>query len=88
MHATKVGMPPLIAAPAHEWHTLLTILMQAQDISARVVGPGRNTVLSLDMGLYQPVKKLQMARNDLQHLILRPGNDNYKYHLFFIGTSK
>ena len=25
------------------------------------------------MGLYQPPKKLQMARNDLQHLILRPG---------------
>ena len=62
MEVTKVGMPPL-----------LTILMQAQNISTTIVGPGRKTVISLDMGLYQPAKKLQMARNDLQHLILRPG---------------
>ena len=73
MEVTKVGMPPLLAAPVHEWPTLLTILMQAQHITAHVVGPGRKTVISLDMGLYQPAKKLQMARNDLQHLILRPG---------------
>ena len=73
MGVTKVGTPPLLAAPVHEWPTLLTILMQAQNITARVVGPGRKTVISLDMGLYQPAKKLQMARNDLQNLILRPG---------------
>ena len=29
MHVTKVETPPLIAAPVHEWPTLLTILMQA-----------------------------------------------------------
>ena len=73
MGVTKVGTPPLLAALVHEWPTLLTILMQAQNITASVVGPGRKTVISLDMGLYQPAKKLQMARNDLQHLILRPG---------------
>ena len=73
MGVTKVGTPPLLAAPVHEWPTLLTILMQAQNITASVVGPGRKMVISLDMGLYQPAKKLQMARNDLQHLILRPG---------------
>ena len=27
----------------------------------------------LDVGLYLPAKKLQMARNDLNHLILHPG---------------
>lgn len=37
------------------------------------MGPGNKTVISLDMGLYQPAKKLQMARNDLNHIILRPG---------------
>ena len=73
IEVTKVGTPPLLAAPAHEWPTLLTILMQAQNINTSVVGPGRKTVISLDVGLYQPAKKLQMARNDLQHLILRPG---------------
>lgn len=38
--------------------------MQVQQITSHVVGPGRTTVISLDMGLYQPAKKLQMARND------------------------
>lgn len=47
--------------------------MQAQAINTKVVGPDRKTVISLDMGLYQPAKKLQMQRRDLDHLILRPG---------------
>ena len=72
MGVTKVGTPPLLAALVHEWPTLLTILMQAQNITASVVGPGRKTVISLGMVLYRPAKKLQMARNDLQNLILRP----------------
>ena len=70
---TRIGCPPLLAAPALQWSTLLTVFMQAQAITAKVMGPGRKAVISLDMGLYQPAKKLQMARNDLNHLILRPG---------------
>ena len=31
---TKVACPPLVAAPAHEFQTLLTVLKQAQGISA------------------------------------------------------
>ena len=70
---TRVGASPLIAAPAHEWSTLLTVLKQAQGINVKVVGANRKTVVSLDMGLYLPAKKLQMARDDLKHIILRPG---------------
>lgn len=73
MPLTQVGTPPLIAAPAHEWQTLLTIFMQAQNINTTVVGQNRRTVISLDMGLYQPAKKLQMTRQDLGHIILCPG---------------
>ena len=73
MPVARVGTPPLIAAPAHEWQTLLNVLMQAQNISVKVVGPTRKTVVSLDMGFYQPAKKLQMARQDLRNIILRPG---------------
>ena len=65
--------PPLIPAPAHEWQTLLTVLKQARDISVRIVGSQRKTVVTLDMGLYKPAKQLQMARKDCDHLILRPG---------------
>ena len=59
---TCVGAPPLLAHPAHEWNTLLAVLMWAQDISTAVVGDESKTVISLDMGLYLPAKKLQMAR--------------------------
>jgi hypothetical protein len=52
---------------------MLTVLKQAHAISAKVIGPGKKTVISLDMGLYEPAKKLQMARNDLEHIVLRPG---------------
>ena len=47
---TSWHVPPLIAQPAHEWQTLLTVLKQAQHISAQVVGPQRKTVITLDMG--------------------------------------
>ena len=39
----------------------------------RIVGPQRKTVVALDMGLYKPAKQLQMAPEDCDHLILRPG---------------
>ena len=70
---TRIGTSPLIAAPAHVWTKLLTVLKQAQCISARVTGPDRKTVISLDMGIYKPAKQLQMFREDMDHIILRPG---------------
>ena len=73
MPVTRVGTPPLIAAPAHQWNTILTVLMQAQAINAKVVDQQRKTVISLDMGLYMPAKKLHMARHDLNNIILRRG---------------
>ena len=73
MPLTHVGTLPLIAAPMHEWKTLLTVLMQAQNIKIKVVGPTKKTIISLDMGLNQPTKKLQMACDDLKHITLRPG---------------
>ena len=47
--------------------------MQAHGINAKVVGPDRNTIIPLDMGLYKPAMQLQMARSDMNHLVLRPG---------------
>ena len=61
MPFTRVSCPPLVAAPAHEWSTLLTILMQAQAIKTKIVGPERKTVISLDMGLYQPARWARWA---------------------------
>ena len=58
---TKVSMPPLIAAPSHEFSTLLTIFRQAERIKALVVGVNQKTVITLDMGLYKPAKQLEYA---------------------------
>ena len=61
--------------------------MQAQGITAKVIGPDRKTVVSLDMGLYKPAKQLQMARDDMGHLILRPGELHIVMaHLHSIGA--
>ena len=73
MPVTRVHAFPLIAASAREWNTLLTVLMQAQAINAKVIGQRRKTIISLDIGLYMPAKKLQLARDDLNNIILRPG---------------
>ena len=54
MPLARVGNLILKAAPAHEWQTLLTILMEAQNMKMTVVGQNRRTVIKLDMGLYPP----------------------------------
>lgn len=73
LDTTRSATPPLIASPVHEWSTLLTVLKQAQNINTLVVGADRKTMVTLDLGLYQPAKRLQMARDNMDHLILRPG---------------
>ena len=35
---TTVAMMPLLAAPAHEWSTMLTVLKQAQNITTAGIG--------------------------------------------------
>ena len=67
-------MPPLIAAPSHEFSTLLTIFRQVERIKALVVGVNQKTVITLDMGLYKPAKQLEYALECCQgKWILRPG---------------
>ena len=76
MPLIRVSPLPLIAAPAHDFQTLLTVLKQAQAINTHVVGTNSEnskTMISLDMGLYKPAKQLQMSRDDLQDIVLRPG---------------
>ena len=60
--------------PAHEWeHFIDKFSYAAQNISIIADGPERKTVISLDMRLYlELAKKLQIAQNDLNHLILHP----------------
>ena len=41
---TNVYVLPLIAAPANEWQTLLTVIQRAQHINVQVVGPNRKNL--------------------------------------------
>ena len=73
---TLVSTPPLIAAPAHEFFTLLTVLKQVHRISTVILGEGK-TVVSLDMGLYKPAQKMLMAKKtELSNIVLRPAELN------------
>ena len=67
-------MMPLIAAPAHEWSTMLTVLKQAQKITTVVMGEGHKTVITFDLQLYEKTVKLQMhIKPELDHMIFRIG---------------
>ena len=61
---TEVTALPLVAAPTHEWQTLITVLKQTQQINSMVLGPDRKTVITLDMALYERAKQLEMTRDD------------------------
>ena len=73
MPTTRIATLPLINAPAHEFNTLLIVLMQAQRINTKIAGPNRKTVILMDLGLYLPAKQRQMSRSDLDEIILRIG---------------
>jgi hypothetical protein len=73
MYVTRTGTPPLLDAPAHKWSTMAKILKQTQGIYAKVMSPSRKTVVILDLKVYNPKKKFQIARQDMGNLILPPG---------------
>ena len=70
---TRIATLPLIASPAHEYNTLLTVLKQAQGINVELMGPNKKTVITFDLGLYKPVRQLQMFRQDFDDIVVRPG---------------
>ena len=65
---------PLLAAPANEWSTMLTVLKQAQNITTVVLGESHKTVITFDLHLYEKAFKLQQhTARVLDHLVLRLG---------------
>lgn len=71
---TTVAMMPLLAAPANEWSTMLTVLKQAQNITTVVLGESHKTVITFDLHLYEKAFKLQQhTARVLDHLVLRLG---------------
>ena len=71
---TNIGTLPLLAVPAHEWGTLLTVLKTTQNINTAVLGEDNKTVLTLDMALYEKALRLIDSRAELKNrFVLRLG---------------
>ena len=67
---TQVGALPLLPEVAHEWSTLLTVIMQASQLRHLAVGEDHPTVISFDMALYEKVVQLLDARPDLKRKVV------------------
>ena len=63
---TRVGALPLLPEQAHDWPTLLTVILQAQKIKQLAVGDEHPTVISFDLALYEKLVQLLDSRTDLQ----------------------
>jgi hypothetical protein len=67
---TQVGALPLLPEVAHEWSTLLTVIMQASQLRKLPVGEDHPTVISFDMAFYEKVVKLLDDRPDLKRTVV------------------
>ncbi|KAJ8364290.1 hypothetical protein SKAU_G00131210 [Synaphobranchus kaupii] len=65
---TQIGSLPLLPEVAHEWSTLLTVIMQTSELRRLAVGDP--TVISFDMALYEKVVQLLDARPDLKRTVV------------------
>ena len=71
---TTVAMMPLLAAPAHGWSTMMTVLKQAQNITTVVLRESHKAVITFDLQLYEKTVKLQLLTAPaLDHFVLRLG---------------
>ncbi len=66
---TKVGALPLLPEVAHQWPTLLTVIVQACKLKELVIGNDHPTVISLDMALYEKALQLVDSRPDLKSTV-------------------
>ena len=67
---TQVGSLPLVPEVAHEWPTLLTVIMQASQLRRLAVGEDHPTVITFDMALYKKVVQLLDARPDHKRTVV------------------
>ena len=68
---TRVGALPLLTEVAHEWPTLLTVIMQANQLRYLSVGDAHPTMISFDMALSEKMVQLLDARPHLKRAIVR-----------------
>ena len=71
---THVGALPLLPEVAHEWPTLMTMMLQASQLKRFVVGEDHPAVITFDMALYEkPIQLLDGRPNLKNEIFLRLG---------------
>ena len=71
---TQVGALPLLPEVAHEWPTLMTVMLQASQLKRFVVGEDHPPVITFDMALYEKSIQLLDGRPNLKNeIFLRLG---------------
>ena len=63
---TQVGALPLLPEVAHEWSTMLTVILQASQLKSLVIGEEHPTVITFDMALYEKAMQLLDSRDDMK----------------------
>jgi hypothetical protein len=69
-------MPPLLLRSPTGLPTLYTALKFTEHVSAYVMGPGKKTVITLDMDLYERAMKIKSALG-IKNWLLMPGTLHY-----------
>jgi len=67
---TRVGALLLLPEVAHEWSTMLTVILQASKLKTLVTGEEHPAVITFDMALYEKAVQLVDARKDLKGTVL------------------
>ena len=85
---TSVFKTPLIPGPASDYKAIYTALMRAQAISVWSCGKDANTIVSLDLDLYQRANLLMNSREDMKNrYVVRLGELHTVFaHIRAIGS--
>ena len=65
-----VGALPLLLEVAHDWSTLLTVIVQVNQLRHMAIGDSHPTIITFDLALYEKVVQLLDARPDLKDKVV------------------
>jgi len=65
-----VGALPLLPEIAHDWSTLLTVIVQVNQLRHMAVGDSHPTIITFILALYEKVVQLLDARPDLKDKVV------------------
>ena len=62
-----------------------TVMNQFKDVKKQLASPGKETVITVDLGLYKPMQQLLMTNKEPDYILL-PGDRHVMAHLRAISS--